>query len=84
MSASNWKLTVRPGQGDEKLGSTRQGDIAMADVFGTDSPETLDIIYNGATGALFYDADGNSAGAAVQFAALSSGLALTSNKFFIV
>ena len=42
------------------------------------------IIYNSATGALFYDADGSGAGAAVQFATLSTGLALTSNEFYIV
>jgi Ca2+-binding RTX toxin-like protein len=42
------------------------------------------IIYNSATGALFYDADGNGAGAAAQFATVSTGLALTSNEFFIV
>lgn len=42
------------------------------------------IIYNSATGALFYDADGNGAGAVVQFAQMTSGLALTSADFLVV
>lgn len=39
------------------------------------------IIYDATTGALFYDADGDGAGAAVQFATLGTGLALTSADF---
>jgi Ca2+-binding RTX toxin-like protein len=41
------------------------------------------IIYDSATGALSFDADGSGAGAAVQFATLSTGLALTSADFII-
>ena len=40
------------------------------------------IIYNRATGALFFDADGNGAIKAVQFATVTPGLALTVNDFF--
>lgn len=39
------------------------------------------IIYDPTTGALYYDADGDGAGAAVQFATLGTGLALTFNDF---
>jgi serralysin len=41
------------------------------------------IIYNSATGALFYDADGLGGVAQVQFAVLSAGLALTNAEFFV-
>ncbi len=39
------------------------------------------IIYDPTTGALYYDADGDGGGAAVQFATLGTGLALTFNDF---
>jgi serralysin len=41
------------------------------------------IIYNSATGALFYDADGTGAAAAVQFARISTGVDLTNEYFRI-
>ena len=42
------------------------------------------IIYNKATGVLTYDANGNAAGGAVQFATLNPGLTLTSGDFFVI
>ena len=45
---------------------------------------TIASSYNSADGALFYDADGSGAIAAVQFAQVSAGLALSQNDFVIV
>ena len=42
------------------------------------------VLYDAATGALSFDADGNGAGAAVQFAILTPGLALTAADFLVV
>ena len=42
------------------------------------------ILYNAATGQLFYDADGNGAGAAVLFATLTGNPALTASDFAVI
>jgi len=42
------------------------------------------IIYNPATGALSYNADGTGGGAQVQFASLGTGLALTNSQFVVI
>lgn len=41
------------------------------------------IVYDRATGAVSFDADGNGAGSAVQFAQLKAGQALTASDFFM-
>ena len=62
------------------------GDLASgAFVIGAAAQDADDrIIYDSATGALYFDADGNGAGAAVQFAMLSTGLALTASDFLVI
>jgi Ca2+-binding RTX toxin-like protein len=42
------------------------------------------VIYDQATGALYYDRDGSGSANQVKFAQLKSGLALTSDDFQIV
>ena len=58
---------------------------SKAFVFGTAAADSSDrIIYDDATGALYFDADGSGAGAQVQFAQLDAHLALTNRDFLIV
>ena len=42
------------------------------------------MIYDGNSGQLWFDADGSGAGAAVLFAAVTPGTALTSADFLVV
>jgi Ca2+-binding RTX toxin-like protein len=42
------------------------------------------IIYNSATGAVYYDSDGTGAAAQIQFAQLGTGLALTNFDFLVI
>jgi Ca2+-binding RTX toxin-like protein len=58
---------------------------ADAFVIGSTAADATDrIIYNSATGALFYDSNGSATGGSTQIATLSSGLALTNNNFNVV
>jgi len=52
---------------------------------GTAAADSSDrIIYDAATGRIYYDADGNGAGAQVLFAQVTAGLALTNADFLII
>ena len=67
------------------LGLTTGALSAAAFRIGTAAGDADDrIIYNSATGALFYDSNGNVAGGSMQIATLSTGLALTNNDFWIL
>ncbi|HYI48164.1 MAG TPA: calcium-binding protein [Allosphingosinicella sp.] len=58
---------------------------AGAFVTGTAAGDADDrIIYNGATGQLYFDADGNGAGAAVLFATLQGAPVLTASDFMVI
>jgi Ca2+-binding RTX toxin-like protein len=68
------------------FGAFAAGDLAAERfVVGTAAQDASDnIIYDINTGALFYDSDGTGAAAAIQFAEVSAGLALTHLDFLIV
>ncbi len=42
------------------------------------------VIYNSATGAVFFDPDGTGSAAPIQFALLSTGLGLTASDFQVI
>ncbi len=62
------------GPGELAIGAFHAGTVAA------DADDR--ILYDSATGNLYYDADGNGAGAAVQFAQVTAMTALTNADFF--
>ncbi|GFE69461.1 S-layer family protein [Chroococcus sp. FPU101] len=67
-------------------GGLTQGELFSSEEFiiGTSATTaTQRFIYNDATGALLFDAEGTGMAAAIQFATLSAGLALTHEDIFV-
>jgi len=60
------------------------GQLRVAAGATTAATATQHLIYNSTSGTLYYDADANGAGAAVQIATLNTGLALTNADFLVV
>lgn len=72
---------------DDKVFTALAGGALAAGAFGigmTAADADDRIFYDPTSGGLFYDADGNGAAAAVQFALLNSGLSLTHTDFFVI
>ena len=67
------------------LGAKDRGTLAASNFcIGKTAKDADDrLVYDKATGALYYDADGNGAGEAIQFAQLKAGAALSAKCFFI-
>ena len=79
--------------GSDKVGlagnvfaATTDGGIAAGEfVVGAAAADANDrLVYDEATGRLFYDADGNGSGAAVLFAQFAAGTVLAANDFVVV
>ena len=78
--------------GDDKIGldddlflGVTDANLASVFVNGTAAQDADDrIIYNSATRQLFYDADGNGAGAQVQFAVMQTSVLLSSIDFIML
>jgi Ca2+-binding RTX toxin-like protein len=73
----------------KKLGSGSLASPAKLNksffVTGAKAKDTNDyLVYDKATGALSYDADGSGAGAAVKFAQLKKGASLAYDDFFVI
>ncbi|HET9427063.1 MAG TPA: VCBS domain-containing protein [Allosphingosinicella sp.] len=70
---------------DALFAGVTAANLSSVLVFGTAALDANDrIIYNSTTGALYYDADGNGAGAAVQFAQLDANVVLTISDFAVI
>ena len=65
---------------------TTNGTLAVSQFrIGANALDSNDfVIYNSTTGKLLYDADGNGAGAAIQIATLSAGLAMTNADIVVI
>ncbi len=76
----------RIGLGDAAFGDLAAGPLpASAFRLGTAAQDADDrILYDSATGSLYYDADGVGGIAAVQFATVSAGLPLTASDFTVI
>jgi Ca2+-binding RTX toxin-like protein len=70
---------------DAVFAGVTSGNLASVFVAGTQAQDADDrIIYDQATGALYFDADGSGSGAAVQFASLVAGTVLAASDFTVI
>jgi hypothetical protein len=66
------------------IGTAGSPDSTAFKLDGTALDANDRIIYDATTGALYYDADGSGAAAAVQFAQLTPGTVLTVSDFLVI